>query len=201
MDKEHSKLVQNLKFLLSESGLSSSELAKLAKIPKTTIYTILSGNFEPKLSTLRELAKFFNVNISQLLGEIALNYNEIKIPVLSWRALNTATGEIEFVIKNDTKFISVSHESSDPLYALILESDIYTKYKKGSILIFSHSESFNDGDVILISVNKTPVVLKKAIFESNITYLTSMSEEIPAEKYSEGSSKVFGVIKEIRMLT
>lgn len=198
MLEQKNSLLDNLKILLAERGLTVAELARISKIPKTTLYGVFSGEFEPKLSTLRILAKIFNVNISQLLGESSLNCSEIKIPILTWDNLNSKTGDVEFIISKNTKYISVEHENNDPLYALLLNSDIYTKYKKGSIFIISYSKNFKSGDIVLISSEESDINFKKIIIESNITYLKSMSDELPITTYSKNIHYVFGIVKEIR---
>ena len=52
MAYDSKQLLDNIRLLLKESGLRPPELGRLAKIPPTTLYTMLTGNFEGSPQTL-----------------------------------------------------------------------------------------------------------------------------------------------------
>ena len=199
MAYDSKQLLDNIKLLLKESGLRPPELGRLAKIPPTTIYTMLTGNFEPKLSILCKIADFYNINVSQLIGEIPLNYKGVKVPIISWDSFDATQGSLVLNLNKDTRYISVEASNGDNLFAIEFNSDIYSKYKKGSILVFAHTNKYINGDTILISINKSEPGLKKAIVEANATYLKSLSEDVPLMQLDAQQSYVFGVLKEVRI--
>ena len=61
---------QKIKFLREQRGLSLRGLAiKCKTIAHTTILRIEENSTDPTLSTLKELANAFNINITELLSE------------------------------------------------------------------------------------------------------------------------------------
>ncbi len=55
--------------LRKQRGLSQRALAKLSKVTNVTIARIESGVYDPRLSTLRRLAKALKVKIADLVDE------------------------------------------------------------------------------------------------------------------------------------
>lgn len=197
--KKQNLLIDNLKLLTSEASLTLPELAKLTKVPRATVYNLFSETHEPRLSTLQELAKFFGVNISQLIGELPLSYSELAIPILQWSDINIETGKIEFSISPKTKFISTDKRNNNQLFALIIESDSYLRYKKGDIIIIEITDNLSNHDIVLVSQNKTKPILKKAIVEGKEIYLESISSTIPLKLFDH-TDHIFGVVRETRIM-
>lgn len=55
--------------LRQKQGLSQRALAKLSKVTNVTIARIESGVYDPRLSTLRRLAKALRVKVADLVDE------------------------------------------------------------------------------------------------------------------------------------
>jgi transcriptional regulator with XRE-family HTH domain len=55
--------------LRRKKGLSQRALAKLSKVTNVTIARIESGVYDPRLSTLRRLAKALKVKVADLVDE------------------------------------------------------------------------------------------------------------------------------------
>ncbi len=58
--------MKQLALIRKKKGLSQRALAKLSKVGHITIARIETGIFDPRLSTLRALAKALKVKISEL---------------------------------------------------------------------------------------------------------------------------------------
>lgn len=57
---------QNLKWLMSDK-ISPTALAEITKVPQPTIFRILQGDSaDPRTSTIRPLAEYFGVSVSDL---------------------------------------------------------------------------------------------------------------------------------------
>jgi transcriptional regulator with XRE-family HTH domain len=50
-------------------GLSLRQLARVANVHFVSLARLEAGRFDPRLSTLRKLAKALNVTIAELVGE------------------------------------------------------------------------------------------------------------------------------------
>ena len=60
--------------LIKKNNLSESKLAKIIKVPKSTINRLTSGKTaNPRVSTLIEIADYFNISLDQLMGKQPLN--------------------------------------------------------------------------------------------------------------------------------
>ena len=62
------KFKNNLKLLRQEKGIGQVELAKKLGVSKGIISLWENGLREPSMSSLIEIAKFFNVSIDSLVG-------------------------------------------------------------------------------------------------------------------------------------
>ena len=61
--------MRTLAVLRNRLGLTQRGLAKLAKVSHVTIARLETGQFDPRLSTLRQLAKVLKVKVRDLLDE------------------------------------------------------------------------------------------------------------------------------------
>jgi len=68
MSKQDYPLSKNLKKLREKKGLSQDRLAKLADIANNTIIKIEQGkNINPRLDTLKRIAKALDVSVDDLI--------------------------------------------------------------------------------------------------------------------------------------
>ncbi|MGI4776144.1 MAG: S24 family peptidase [Janthinobacterium lividum] len=197
--QSYKKLIANIKELLNAADINVVELSNLTSIPKGTLYNLLSELHEPRLSLVQTLGKFFNLNISQLIGELPLTLKEIPIPIFFWDNLQYKDGKINFAASSLPQFTCSKLRNNNPLFAISIEKDVYPKYEEGTILIFEESRSFVKGDIVLISQEKTKSVLKTVLIEGKETYLKSVANDIPAQIYDPQNTVIFGVLREIRM--
>ena len=96
---------KRLKELRTEQGLSQMQLAEASGISQSTIAKIEINRNEATASTIRKLAKFFNVSADYLLELDSAEYrtlstpkNDMEMKVLEWfRALPSDAARREFV--------------------------------------------------------------------------------------------------------
>jgi transcriptional regulator with XRE-family HTH domain len=70
MSKQDYPLSKNLKKLREKKGLSQDRLAKLADIANNTIIKIERGeNINPRLDTLKKIAKALKVKVDDLIND------------------------------------------------------------------------------------------------------------------------------------
>ncbi len=89
----HKSIKEILTLLVDLHDLNESELSRNSKVSQPTIHRLLSGATpDPRMSTLKLLAKYFQVTIGQLVGVEPLPCNEakphakhlIRLPLISW---------------------------------------------------------------------------------------------------------------------
>ena len=71
-------------------------------------------------------------------------------------------------------------------------------YKKDAIIIIEETNQFSHLDFIIISINGSEPVIKKALREGHDIFLESTSHNIPATVYNKHNSHIFGIIRETR---
>lgn len=201
-------LINNLRALmLNASILSAKDLSRATGIPASNIERILNGTTNsPHLSTLNELANYFDVTISQLKGDEPLdeifkgqiNPSFSKVPIL---ILNDVTGWLEDKVLKEAsyKFINASRKiMGQKSFAILINNEDYlTDFKKNYILIVDSDLDPDNGDYIIASINKAP----PSIYEFfNVDKM--VLREAGEEEYiilDSNHSVIYGVVVEIKL--
>lgn len=192
-------LVRNLNALIKKSHITLSELASFSNTPYSTINSITSGtSINPRLETLGKIARVFNLNISQLVGELPLNFFDIAVPILEWQNINIQEEKINFLVDDKTQYVSTSLQSKNKAFALRIEKYISDLYNINNIIIFEHTNELYNNCEALISLDNLQPVIKKVIVEDGKIYLQSVSNNLPLQQVDRNVIKVFGIMIEIR---
>jgi transcriptional regulator with XRE-family HTH domain len=179
-------LAQNLHRLMSNARISSSELARRISVPSDTIKKIrTSKNTNPTLATLKPIANYFNITISQLIGECQGLINELpgtldndikdglcKIPVISWKDAPLWPN-----IKNTIKsFYSIlGHNLSKLAYGVKIENGDYKAFEIGTVLVVDPEIKYtNNGYVLTHKLNQDTPTIKKLLKNENNYYLETI---------------------------
>ena len=193
------KLIKNINYLVSKSGLSQIEIAALAKIPSTTLNGIIVGtSVNPKLHTLAAIARVFNTHVAQLIGEVPLNFSEITIPILNWHDLNVQKKTINYKISENTSFTSSALITKNLVFALKADSKISDIYKENSIIIVEETDQYTNNDFVILSINNSEPSIKKIIKEGAEVFLESITSKLPIQQYDNKNTHIFGIIRETR---
>lgn len=190
------ELSYNLKNLLLSHQMSENELARRTGISQQVINRILSGqNINPTIATLRPLANYFSVTISQLLSEANfddqtnINYlNTTKIPLINWQNCH----EQIFNTNN------IKHS-----FALIMENDKLEPFIPAkSILIFDRTKKLKDKDYAIIYISEQKkVIFNRIFFDNNAFFIKNeQHNETNLTKLSLGKDQLMGILLEIRIL-
>lgn len=178
----------NLKRLMDKEGINASELGRSIKLAQPVIHRLLTGkNTNPKLATIRPIATFFDVTISQLIGEeILLLDSQVgegstwkQVPVLDW-------SEIENYMQKKTDLqpgqpqLSTDALITDQAYAAIIESTgLEPHFPKGAKIIVEPNRHMFDGDFcVVISSEDGAAHIRQVISDGADTYLRSLNPAI-----------------------
>lgn len=96
------KLAKNLIFYRKSRGLLQKEVAKAMRLAPQTYANYERNVSEPDCATLVELARFYGISLSQLLGDVR---DYMIISKEQYRLLVDAKGESERVNRNLSKVI------------------------------------------------------------------------------------------------
>ena len=170
-----------LKMLLKVNGdLNPTDLAKETGVPQPTIHHILEGKTKkPRQTTLKSLADFFSISISQLTGSIPLSLSapsyikdSLKIstvPLITWELAKNWEEN-----KNDlSKFkeIIMEKQLNENAFALqLFNSNMEPLFQEKSILIFDPSKTANERDFVLVYLSKSGSVIFNRLFIDGENY-------------------------------
>ena len=212
-DNKH-ELKDILSSLMEECDIDDAQLARETGVPASTISRIrINSNANPTASTLRPIAKFFSISISQLLGDEFLPkdrlpgthnptyYTSARMPIIEWdwimEWLETRGKNIK---EKFLTWISTEKEVGPNSFALIISTDSFgLAFRKGSTIMVDPSVSPIDGDLILVKdESNRNILLKQFLMDGQEPYIRSVNPEIKSVMPLTESYKIIGVVIETR---
>ncbi|OAI45990.1 hypothetical protein AYO45_01910 [Gammaproteobacteria bacterium SCGC AG-212-F23] len=200
-------LAKNLRMLLNAKGVSEYEIAQSLGIPFMTVRRIVSGETgDPRISTLKLIASYFNVSIDSLLEE-----NDSKspdfltkrmpqfIPILDWDIVaNTKSIEdIDLSEWNDWHPI-IPEENlslSKSAFALASRHSMQPRFPMGTLFIIDPNEAPADGDIVLIKMKSDgELSLRELIIDSPKWQLQPVVSGSEVLYYEENQHQIIGII-------
>jgi SOS-response transcriptional repressor LexA len=191
-------LASNLRSLMSALNIDSSELSKKTGIALTTINGLKRGTGNPTLSTLNQLAEFFDVSIGQLteknLSTIDKNARIVyEIPLL-------ILDELPEFLKNQNKYkntISTALDVWKPnkYYAIKVNNNAMSPlFEKGSIFVITQDVHVHDGDIVLVQFDQHPPCFRKVFIEGKSYFFKPISEIIGDNLIKNNNSTIHGIV-------
>ena len=209
MIQQNQTVKDALEMLLQLHRLTESELARQTKIPQPTIHRLLTGATpDPRISTLKPLAKYFQITLGQLAGDEHLPTNIqisstarflIKVPIIPWhQACEWRKVISDYIPSNWLYWVTLSHPASNNSFALtITNKNLPAPFKYNSVVIVDPEATPCDGDYVLIyRLSDQSTTIKKIVFEGNDRWLMPLTEKISATPFNEDFN-CCGVIAQI----
>jgi SOS-response transcriptional repressor LexA len=200
------KLAAVLKTLLQKRNLSESELSRRTGVCQPVIHRMASGETDnPKIETLRPIARYFSISLDQLVGDAPLTSEYVfhveqelfNLPLISPQdaALWPENKQdiVATLVQTDVKI-------SDLAYAIRLkDSTMYPMFPDGTLLIIEPKESYNHRDFVIARIKNQPQVLfKQLLLDGADQYLKSVNADYPPIKINP-SDKILGVMLQARI--
>jgi transcriptional regulator with XRE-family HTH domain len=142
----------NLQKLLEAHGVSESDIAQSLGIPVMTIRRLVSGETaDPRISTLKLLADFFEVSIDSLTSNTNVpiptmaNLTPKFIPLLDWPTLSSTNQWHPLTLPDPLSL-------SENAFALESRPSMQPRFPKGTLLIIDPDASITDGDMVLVKI-------------------------------------------------
>jgi SOS-response transcriptional repressor LexA len=200
-------LIANLRRLMHEAHLSDAELSRRTKISQATLHKILTAKTEdPRASTLKILADFFNTSIDELLtGSATINIeksdsNIQSVPIISWQ---DCCDPIKFTMNltptNWDKWV-VSEFLAKHAYALASKPAIESRFPKGTVLFIVPDLEPKDGDhVVVLYPNTTEATLRELSTDGPSKLLLPIGSNASPTELDE-NIKMLGVLAKTSFL-
>lgn len=158
-------IAKNLKALVDSCRVSEVEIARALNTSVLTIRRIISGETEdPRISTLKAIADYFNVSIDSLLDDNdkrsinAMIKNKPRvIPILGWKTIESSES-IQDINLNDWNewypVVSEQNYISASTFAIESRPSMQPKFPLGTLFIINPDETPMDSDIILIRMKQ-----------------------------------------------
>ena len=207
LDKFNESLSNNLSLLMQENKVSESDLARALELPYNTIHRLVSGHTtDPRISTLKLIAAYFNVSLDTLLNPIELstkilktNNNPKAVPILSWEQIsnNESLNSIDY--QNQVNWLPIPLVSIDHLslnaYALESRPSMYPRFPIGTFFIIDPECKPMDGDLILVKIkNDNAVSLRELMIDPPTMKLLSITQSSDALTFVENDHEIIGIV-------
>lgn len=188
-------LSKNLKELMLLSNISEHELSRRTKVKQPVIHRLLTGeNTNPKLQTLKPIADYFLLTVSQLIGEEArsawsgftngIHHGFVEIPLVNNLGATLA----------DRKVIIEAHVSKRAFGLIICNSDMAPIFPENSVVVIEPRLKPENGDYILIKNSNNELILRNLLIISGEKYITAIrNHRHEAAHQIENEKEILGV--------
>ena len=207
------EISQRLKCLMADKEIRATELARKTDLPQPTVHRIVSGiSPNPHISSLKPIAKFFNVTIDQLKGLKPISWLNIngllktqltanrEIPILSWQEV--CDWKIKLQSKEFEQVVSCDTDVGESAFAVTMNDDsMEPVFTEDTILIIDPHKEFHHKDYILVKRIKTnDIVFRQIIIDDEHRYLKPLNTNDEKFKISllEQGDEILGALTQMK---
>lgn len=206
-----SSLSKILKGLMTEIGLNESGLARRTGIGQPVVHRICSGETDnPKVETLRPIANFFAISISQLIGDKPLPADRIpgtfnpdaqgwrQIPLLNWDQILYWPNLNQKIVPLPT--ISTDIELGQHAYAVaVRDTTMEPRFPEGTILLIDPNLKPNNLDFAIVHITGQDLPnFKQILIDGGHTILKPLNTDFKTLLLDK-PHKFYGVMVQCRM--
>ena len=179
------EVVELVKKLTEEQGMSMSELARRVGTAKSAISRYFNGTREFPLNKVEEFASALHTTPDFLLG---MEYEPqtsqgLQIPVLGNVAAGIPISAVEDIL--DYEEIPLSWKSQGEFFGLRIKGDsMEPRMESGDVVIVKQQSDANSGDTVIVLVNGDDATCKKLQKTDDGIMLVSTNPKYPPMFYS-----------------
>ena len=189
--------------LMTKVGVDETKLSKATKIAKANISRLKNDpKANPTLATLRPLADFFGLTVSQLLGESPLSSDAMpqvasRIPIIGWNAIQDYRTSKSIKIH---EWLSTEHKVSDHAFAIqINDKTMVPLFPADALLIIDKVSHYQDGMYVLVKQEDICApFIKQYLIDGNTHLLKSLKIGVDRTEPLLPIQKIIGAIIEVR---
>lgn len=158
-------IARNLKALIVASKVSELEIARALNTSVLTIRRIISGETEdPRISTLKSIADYFNISMDSLLDDNGLRSinamiknKPTVIPILGWKTIEACESieDIDLTGWNEWyPIIGAQNYISPSTFAIESRPSMQPRFPLGTLFVVNPDVAPMDSDLILIRMKQ-----------------------------------------------
>lgn len=184
-------LAFNLRQLLEKNKISPSELARNTNVGQSVIHRIIAGETNnPKIETLKPIAKYFSISVDQLTGNAILfndgklldmsQSNAIRVRVLPLLTIEQVESWLNRDNIDNLSFITIADcDVNDMCYSIqIKDSTMHPRFSEGTYFVVDPNLQAENGDFIVFcrSDSKKGSV-RQLLLDSDEKYLKALNPD------------------------
>lgn len=180
------EVVELVKKLTEEQGMSMSELARRVGTAKSAISRYFKGTREFPLNKVGEFASALHTTPDILLGmEYEPQHSQgLQIPVLGTVVAGIPISAVEDIL--DYEEVPQSWGNQGEFFALKINGDsMEPRMESGDVVIVKQQSDANSGDTVIVLVNGDDATCKRLQKTNNGIMLVSTNPKYPPMFYSE----------------
>lgn len=189
-----------------EAKMNLLQLEQHTKVPKSTIQRLLTDpNLKPRMDSIKPIAQFFQITISQLLGEEPLpikqdNHTDknswSKIPIITWEQAVTWP-ESKSNLKR-INYIRTDSKVSKHAFGLVMNETMNDGFLKSAVVIFDPDLKPSENNYVLVykKSSKIPSIKQLKLYDDE-AYLKPLNEQFNSVTLNK-DYKILAVAKQIR---
>ncbi|KUM02001.1 helix-turn-helix transcriptional regulator [Chromobacterium subtsugae] len=171
----------NLASLMQRHGVDAVRLSDETGLGIATINNLRRGVGNPTLSTLVELARYFQVSIGELAASGAKQSALPRQAVFSMPLVGIGhVGDfIETGIADQGDYCAeVVGYAERPLFAVLVNNDtLYPHYAQGTVFVMVRESRPQDGDIVLVTIGANSPCLRRVYVEEDFLLFSSISPQ------------------------
>ena len=183
------KFSERLFKLVKENNTDINMLAKILGIKsKSTIYRYMNGEMSPKITTIKYLAEYFNVNEIWLMGyDVPMERQKVesnvfpttdipkKVPVVGKISAGLPILATENIEGYEFAPSSQIKEGFTYFYLRVQGDSMNLKFSEGDIVLVQKQDSLENDEIGVILVDGNDATVKKYKSENGLVILEPMS--------------------------
>lgn len=184
-----SNFSSNLARLLEENNLTISKLASEIQITVSTLSKLVNGKIEdPRATTLKQIAQYFEISIDELLGvnfannTSVLNNDSSSVPIYKIEQLN----ETKIPQTNQYKYIDIKNNDDEHFISYINSPAMYPLFDQNTMILFRRTNYVENLQFVLCRLHQTKeVVLRQIFIDGSVKVLKPINSDFNTIQLSE----------------
>lgn len=183
------KFSERLFKLVKENNTDINMLARILGIKsKSTIYRYMNGEMSPKITTIKYLAEYFNVNEIWLMGyDVPMEKQKVesnvfpttdipkKVPIVGKISAGLPILATENIEGYEFAPSSQIKEGFTYFYLRVQGDSMNLKFSEGDIVLVQKQDNLENDEIGVILVDGNDATVKKYKFENGLVILEPMS--------------------------
>lgn len=210
-DSDYGKIIsKNLKRIMYEHEKTQADISKDLKISKATVSSWVTGSRVPRMDKIDMLCSYFNVSRYDIMEDHRaecgctpnppMSFGHYRIPVLT----TVAAGKPIYAEEDVLEWIDYDKEPGAHVQACRIEGNsMIPRIQNGDTVIFDSELGWEDGDVVIATVNGDHATCKRIKrYADGIALLSDNANYAPmyfsAEEVRTLPVKIIGRVTEVR---